>query len=318
MKCLYNEDIVCIEVINLPALDVRWGFFLVSKIGGCNLKLTKRSRSILGITSIAIGAIIAAFGVQGFIVPSGLGGGGAGGIALLLYYTFKLPIGLMTLVINIPLFVLGWREVNKKFVFKTIWGLVIFSTALDLLKGVQPIAIDDIFLGALYGGVISGISSSIIFHFGGSLGGTDILSKVIQRKYGVPMGTSALAINSVIILISGVILGPKVALYTLVTMFVYGRVLDLIQSGVPLKSVTIISDQSEALVDRIMVDLGRGATFLHGRGAYSCEPKDVIICVVSLPEIGRLKQAVREVDPLAFMIVQNAGEVLGRGFVSNE
>lgn len=290
----------------------------MSKIGGYNLKLTKRTRSVLGITSIAIGSIIAAFGVQGFIVPSGLGGGGAGGIALLLYYTLKLPVGLMTLIINIPLFVLGWREVNKKFVFKTIWGLVIFSGSLDLLKGVQPIAIDDIFLGALYGGVISGISSSIIFHFGGSLGGTDILSKVIQRKYGVPMGTSALAINSVIILISGVILGPKVALYTLVTMFVYGRVLDLIQSGVPLKSVTIISDQSEALVDRIMVDLGRGATFLHGRGAYSCEPKDVIICVVSLPEIGRLKQAVREVDPLAFMIVQNAGEVLGRGFVSNE
>ncbi|MDR3600824.1 MAG: YitT family protein [Desulfosporosinus sp.] len=282
------------------------------------MKLTKRSRSILGITSIAVGAIVAAFGVQGFIVPSGLGGGGVGGIALLLYYTLKLPIGLMTIILNIPLFVLGWREVNKKFVFKTIWGLVIFSASLDLLKGIQPIAIDDIFLGALYGGVISGISSSLIFHFGGSLGGTDIVSKVIQRKYGISMGTSALAINSVVILISGAILGPKVALYTLVTMFVYGRVLDLIQSGVPLKSVMIISDQSEALVDRIMIDLGRGATFLHGRGAYSCEPKDVIICVVSLPEVGRLKQAVREVDPQAFMIVQNAGEVLGRGFLTNE
>jgi uncharacterized membrane-anchored protein YitT (DUF2179 family) len=282
------------------------------------LKLTKRARSVLGIAGITIGSIVAAYGVQGFIVPSGLGGGGVGGIALLLFYTLELPIGLMTLLLNIPLLVLGWREVNKKFVFKTIWGLVVFSISLDLFKGVQPIAIDDIFLGALYGGVISGISSSLIFHYGGSLGGTDIVSKVIQRKYGVSMGTSALAINGVIIMISGVILGPKVALYTLVTMFVYGRVLDLIQSGVPLKSITIISDQSEALVDRIMVDLGRGATFLQGRGAYSCEPKDVIICVVSLPEIGRLKQAVREVDPQAFMIVQNAGEVFGTGFVSNE
>ena len=282
------------------------------------MKLTKRTRSILGIISIAVGAIIAAYGVQGFIVPSGLGGGGVGGIALLLFYTLKLPMGLMTMILNIPLFVLGWREVNKKFVFKTIWGLVIFSLSLDLFKGVPTIVLDDIFLGALYGGVISGISSSIVFHFGGSLGGTDIVSKVIQRKYGVSMGTSALAINGVIILISGVILGPKVALYTLVTMFVYGRVLDLIQSGVPLKSVTIISDKSEALVERIMVDVGRGATFLHGRGGYSCEPKDVIICVVSLPELGRLKQAVREVDPLAFMIVQNAGEVLGSGFLSNE
>lgn len=282
------------------------------------MKLTKRVRSILGIIAIAIGAILAAFGVQGFIVPSGLGSGGVGGIALLLYYTLKFPIGLITFILNIPLFVLGWREVNKHFVFKTIWGLVIFSTSLDLFKGVQTIAIDDFFLGALYGGVILGISTSLIFHFGGSLGGTDIVSKVIQRKYGIPMGTSSLAINGVIIMISWAILGSKATLYTLVMMFVYGRVLDLIQSGVPSKSITIISDHSEALVDRIMVDLGRGATFLHGRGAYSCEPKDVIICVVSLPEIGRLKQAVREVDPLAFMIVQNAGEVLGRGFVSND
>ena len=282
------------------------------------MKLTKRVRSVLGITSIAIGSVMAAYGVQGFIVPSGLGGGGVGGIALLFYYTLKLPIGLMTFLLNIPLFVLAWREVNRKFVFKTIWGLTFFSLALDLFKYLQPIANNDIFLGALYGGVISGISSSIIFHFGGSLGGTDIVSKVIQRKYGVPMGTSALAINGVIIMISWAILGSKAALYTLVTIFVYGRVLDLIQSGVPSKSITIISDRSEALVSRIMVDLGRGATFLQGRGAYSCEPKDVIICVVSLPEIGRLKQAVREVDPQAFMIVQNAGEVFGSGFISND
>jgi uncharacterized membrane-anchored protein YitT (DUF2179 family) len=282
------------------------------------LKLTKRVRSILGIFAIAIGSIVAAFGIQGFIVPSGLGGGGVGGIALMLFYTLKLPIGLMTFILNIPLFVLGWREVNKKFVFKTIWGLAIFSVFLDLFKGVQTIIMDDIFLGALYGGLILGISTSIVFHFGGSLGGTDIVSKVIQRKYGVPIGTTSLVINGVIILISWAILGSTATLYTLVMIFVYGRVLDLIESGVPSKAITIISDQSEALVDRIRVDLGRGATFLHGKGAYSCEPKEVIICVVSLPEIGRLKQAVREVDPQAFMIVQNAGEVFGTGFISNE
>ncbi|HZK85914.1 MAG TPA: YitT family protein [Desulfosporosinus sp.] len=282
------------------------------------MKISKRVRSTLGIIAIAIGAIVAAFGIQGFIVPAGLGGGGIGGIALMLYYTLKLPIGLMTFLLNIPLFVLGWREVNKKFVFKTIWGLAIFSLCLDLFNGVQTIAVDDILLGALYGGVILGISTSLIFHFGGSLGGTDIVSKVIQRKYGVPMGTSSLAINGFIILISWAILGSKATLYTLVMMFVFGRVLDLIQSGVPSKAITIVSDHSEALVSRIRVDLGRGATFLHGRGAYSCEPKDVIICVVSLPEIGRLKQAVREVDPQAFMIVQNAGEVFGAGFVTND
>lgn len=282
------------------------------------MKLTKRSKYILEIIGIAVGAILAAYGIQGFIVNSGLSGGGVGGIALLLFYTFNLPMGIVTFILNIPLFILGWKEIDKHFVFKTIWGLVIFSFFLDLFNGVKPLNFDDIFLGALYGGVISGISSAVVFHFGGSLGGTDIVSKVIQQKYGVPMGTSALAINGVIILISWAVLGSKAALYTLVMLFVYGRVLDLIQSGVPAKSITIISDRSEELVSRIMGDLGRGATFLHGRGAYSCEPKDVIICVVSLPEIGRLKRAVREVDPHAFIIVQNAGEVFGSGFITNE
>ncbi|KGK89018.1 hypothetical protein DP73_11585 [Desulfosporosinus sp. HMP52] len=281
------------------------------------MKLSKRAKSIGGIIGIAIGAILAAYGIQGFIVYSGLSGGGVGGIALLLYYTLNLPIGVMTFLFNVPLLVLGWKEIDKGFVFKTIWGIAVFSVFLDLFNGVRPLDFSDIFLGALYGGLISGISSAIVFHFGGSLGGTDIISKIIQQRYGVPMGTSALAINGVIILISWAVLGSKAALYTLVMLFVFGRVLDLIQSGVPAKSITIISDHSEALVERIMGDLGRGATFLHGRGAYSCEPKDVIICVVSLPEIGRLKRAVREVDPQAFMIIQNAGEVFGSGF-SNE
>lgn len=289
----------------------------MSKVGGNYLKLTERSKFIGGIIAIAVGAILSAYGIQGFIVYSGLSGGGVGGIALLLFYTMNLPIGVVTFLLNVPLLVLGWREVDKQFVFKTIWGLVILSIFLDLFMGVQPLDFNDIFLGALYGGVISGVSAAIVFHFGGSLGGTDIISKIIQQKYGIPMGTSALAINGVIILISWAILGSKAALYTLVMLFVYGRVLDLIQSGVPAKSITIISDRSEALVDRIMVDLGRGATFLHGRGAYSCEPKDIIICVVSLPEIGRLKRAVREIDPQAFIIVQNAGEVLGSGFQRN-
>lgn len=282
------------------------------------MKLTKRTKLIADSLGIVAGAVLAAYGIQGFIVYSGLSGGGVGGIALLLFYTLKLPIGIMTFLLNVPLLILGWREIDKKFVFKTIFGLAVFSLFLDLFKGVQPLDFSDIFLGALYGGVISGLSSAIVFHFGGSLGGTDIISKIIQQKYGVPMGTSALAINGVIILVSWAVLGSKAALYTLVLLFVYGRVLDVIQSGVPAKSITIISDHSEALVDRIIMDLGRGATFLHGRGAYSSEPKDVIICVVSFPEVGRLKRAVREIDPQAFIIIQNAGEVFGSGFITNE
>lgn len=282
------------------------------------MKISKRLRRVGGLIGITLGAIVSAFSIQGFIVHAHLGGGGVGGIALLLFYTLKLPIGLMTFLLNIPLFVLGWREVNKRFVFKTIFGLAVFSLFLDLFKGIQPLPIDDIFLGALYGGVIGGLGSGIVFRFEGSLGGTDIVAKVIQRKYGIAMGTTTLSINIMIILISWAILGPKVALYTLVSMFAFSRMVDIIQSGVPSKAVTIISDKSEVLAERILTDLGRGATFLHGHGAYSEESKNVIICVVSLPELGRLKQVVRDVDPHAFLMIQNAGEVLGRGFVAIE
>lgn len=278
------------------------------------MKIWPSLRKAMNFIGIAFGATLAAFSIQGFIVHARLGGGGVGGIALILFYTLGLPIGLMTLLLNIPLFILGWREVSRQFIIKTIIGLGIFTTALDLFKGIQPLPSDDIFLGALYGGVLGGLGSGIVFRFGGSLGGTDIVAKVIQRRFGWAMGTTMLSINALIILVSWAVLGPKVALYTLISMFTFSRTVDVIQSGIPAKAVTIISNRSDALADRILHDVGRGATFLQGRGSYSEEEKNIIICVVSMPELGHLKRVIREVDPQAFLIIQNASEVVGRGW----
>lgn len=276
------------------------------------------SREVLNMAGITAGAVLTAFSVQGFIVAAGLAGGGIGGIALLLYYSLGFPIGLVTFLLNIPLFILGWKEVNQRFIVKTLWGLAIFALSLDLLEGIRPLPFEDLFLGALYGGIIGGLGSGLVYRLGGSLGGTDIIAKVIQRKFSIAMGSTQLILNAVIILLSWAMLGPKVALYTLVSMYAFSRTVDLIQSGLPAKAVTIISSRPELLVDRIITDVGRGATFLHGRGAYSAEEKSVIICVVGLTELGRLKQAVREVDSRAFMIVQDASEVLGQGFMVND
>lgn len=278
------------------------------------MKIWPSLRKAMNFIGIAFGATLAAFSIQGFIVHARLGGGGVGGIALILFYTLGLPIGLMTLLLNIPLFILGWREVSRQFIIKTIIGLGIFTTALDLFKGIQPLPSDDIFLGALYGGVLGGLGSGIVFRFGGSLGGTDIVAKVIQRRFGWAMGTTMLSINALIILVSWAVLGPKVALYTLISMFTFSRTVDVIQSGIPAKAVTIISNRSDALADRILHDVGRGATFLQGRGSYSEQEKNIIICVVSMPELGHLKRVIREVDPQAFLIIQNASEVVGRGW----
>lgn len=271
----------------------------------------KRFGPLLG---IALGAALSAYSVQGFIVHAGLGGGGIGGIALILFYTLGFPIGLMTFLLNIPLFIIGWREVSRRFVLKTLIGLVVYSLALDLFKGIRPLPFEDIFLGALYGGVLGGVGSGIVFRLGGSLGGTDIVAKIIQRRFGWAMGTTMLFFNAVIILISWAFLGPKVALYTLVSIFVSSRTVDVIQGGIPAKSVTIISNNTDILVTRIHHELGRGATFLQGRGSFSAEEKNIIICVVSMPEIGHLKRVIREVDSHAFLIIQNASEVVGQGW----
>ncbi|MHB8127301.1 MAG: YitT family protein [Desulfitobacteriaceae bacterium] len=267
--------------------------------------------SILG---IAIGAIITAFSIQAFIVQAGLGGSGIGGIALLLYYQWKFPIELVTLILNIPLLIIGWREVDKNFIIKSLVGLGFFTLFLFLLKDIHPLSMDDIFLGALYGGVIGGLGGGIVFRFGGSLGGTDIIAKVLLRKFGWGMGTTQLYLNGVIILASWAILGSKVALYTIVSIFVFSRMLDTILAGIPAKAVTIISGKAPELIEHILNDIGRGATIMTGHGAYSNDQKEIIVCVVNLVEVGRLKQAVRDVDPDAFMIVQNASEIVGRGF----
>lgn len=275
-------------------------------------------RQILLLMGMTLGAGISAFGIQAFIVQAGLGGGGVGGIALLLFYTLGWPIGILTLVLNVPLLILGWKEVNRKFVLKTLYGITVFSFFLDMLKGIHPLNVHDLFLGALYGGVVSGIGSAIVFRMGGSLGGTDIVAKVLQRKFGWAMGSTSLVINAMIMLASWAVLGPTIALYTLVSMFTYSRTVDVIQSGIPAKAVMIISQKPEEVVRFILNDIGRGATFISGRGAYSAANKDILICVVSFPELWRLKQVVREVDPQAFLIIQNATEVVGQGFMSIE
>ncbi|MFZ3101549.1 MAG: YitT family protein [Desulfitobacteriaceae bacterium] len=279
----------------------------------------RRSIRLVGsIFGIAIGAIITAFAVQAFIVQTGLGGSGIGGIALLIYYKWGFPIALVTLLLNIPLLILGWRGVDKNFIIKTLVGLGFFTLFLSLFKGIHPLSMDDYFLGALYGGIIGGLGGGIVFRSGGSLGGTDIIAKVLLRKFGLGMGTSQLYLNSIIILASWAILGSEKALYTVVSIFVSGRMLDTILAGIPAKAVTIISGEAPGLIEHILNDIGRGATIMTGRGAYSNDAKEVIVCVVNLVEVGRLKQAVRDVDPDAFMIVQNASEIVGRGFVPKE
>ena len=271
--------------------------------------------TVLDLLGIALGAAVFALGTQGFVMAVKLGGGGVSGMALLAYYLWSLPVGLITGILNVPLLILGWREMGTRFVIRTTFGVIMVSMFLDLFKGLNFVPTGDVLLGGLYGGVVQGIGGALVFRFEGSLGGTDIVGRVLNRHYGYTIGNVGLVINICVIGLSLVILGPITAMYTLVSLYVSSKVLDAILEGMPAKSAMVISGHGGFLAEKILEEVGRGVTVLNGRGAYTRGDKDVLLCVVGLSELVRLKRLVKELDPEAFVIVSDAKEVLGLSLI---
>ncbi|MDA8441743.1 MAG: YitT family protein [Peptococcaceae bacterium] len=271
-------------------------------------------RKLLDFLGIACGAAIFALGTQTLIVAVKLGSGGVGGIALLTYYLWGWHIGVVTMVLNIPLLLFAWREIGKDFVIRTTLGVLSASIFLEVFRGLHFLPTPDILLGALYGGVVIGIGDALVFRFDGSLGGGDIVAKILNKHYGFTIGNVGFVINIVVILISMAVLGPVIAMYTLVSLFVTSKVLDAILEGVPAKSAMIITEKGDILAKEMINRSGRGVTLVSATGGYTQGEKDVLITVVALSELIKLKRLVKQIDPEAFVIVSDAKEVLGKGF----
>lgn len=253
-------------------------------------------------------------GVQGIIIPTHLTLGGISGIAILLHYLFNTPVGLVNLLLNIPLYIWGYFTINREFIFKTLYAVTLFSILVDLLQGIDLIKTPDPFLGAVFGGVVVGIGGGICYSQGGSAGGADIICKALNRKYGIGLGQVGMLINVVVMVMVAYFVGPKVAMYTLVSFFVSSKVIDAIQTGLPTKIIFIISERSETITQAIVGEIGRGVTVLKGEGAYTHQAKEVLMCAVHWADIYRLKRLVSEIDPEAFIIIGEASEILGKGF----
>lgn len=262
---------------------------------------------------IAAGAFIFAFGLNFFLVANRLAEGGVTGISLILFYLFQIPIGATILALNVPLFIIGWRLLGRGFAVRTVFGVVMVSLFVEILGGFREPT--DPLLAALYGGALTGLGLGLIFRAGGTTGGSDILARILWHFRGLEMGRTIFALDVLVVSTSGLLFGRNQALYTLVAMFVASRVIDTIQQGLFLaKAVIIVSDQSRQIADRIMTEMERGTTILEGKGGYTSREKEILYCVVTRGELTRLKLLVREVDPAAFVVVQDAGEVLGEGF----
>ncbi|CAM3395988.1 YitT family protein [Marinicrinis lubricantis] len=271
---------------------------------------------------ILLGTAIYAFGLHFFVIPNELMEGGVTGISLLLKYALNIPPSYTTLIINVPLFYVGWKYVGKQPMYYTILGtlsLSFFLWVIEFLmhKGwVTPFRYEeDYLLAALYAGVTLGAGLGLVFRFGGTTGGSDIIARICNKKMGWSMGQVILFIDAIVIGTSAFYIPIEKIFYTLVVVFIAAKMIDFIQEGAyAAKAFTIISDKPVEISQRISDEMDRGMTFLSAKGGYSRMPKEVVYCVVSRQEVRRLKSIVRQVDPRAFMIISDVHDVLGEGF----
>ncbi len=266
---------------------------------------------------MTVGVGLAVAGLNLFLVPNTIAAGGISGIATILYHLFGFPLGLTIAILNIPLFLFGFRMVGKTFAIRTAYSLVLYSVTAELI----PIpAAQDHFLGCVYGGVLVGIGIGLVVRSGGSTGGTDMAAKMLSARFkSVGIGTFVFCIDFVVIGAAGLIFEPEVALYALASLFITSKLIDVITVGLSAaKAFYIISDKNNEIAAAIMEKLQRGVTALGAKGLYSGKEKSVLLCVLPWRTEGvRLKKIVRGVDPSAFVIVADVSEVLGEGFTSH-
>lgn len=267
---------------------------------------------------IFLGNLMCAVAFNAFFIPSQLLSGGVGGIALMLRYLLEVPTGITVFLINVPIFIIGARMVDREFIVYAFISMVAFSTLLTVTDDVgRYFVIDDIILGAVFGGVLNGVGMGLMFRNRLCQGGLDIIATIIKKKYNLNISTGLMILNTTIVSISSILFGLTSAMYTIIAMYVGYQVVDKVQMGFNVrKNVFIISDRSEELSSEILTRLHRGVTLLEGTGAYTKQGKKVIYCIVNSNEVVKLKALVDRIDPTAFLTINDVVEVRGSGFVN--
>jgi uncharacterized membrane-anchored protein YitT (DUF2179 family) len=267
---------------------------------------------------IALGALVQALALRLFLVPAHLVTGGVSGLSQLINYYTGLPIGVMILLGNIPLFILGWRYLGgPRFALRTAFAVLVYAFLVDALVPFLPAKglTDDLVLNALYGGVISGIGFGLVYRGRGTSGGSDILARILSRWRGISISQSYLVTDSLIMFLAGITFSWENALYALVNLYVSGLSAEAVTQGSNVvRTALIITSRPQEVSQKILYGMERGVTIVPARGAYTGAERTVLYCVVSRAEIAQIKSLVSEADPLAFMVIGNAHEALGEGF----
>ena len=260
---------------------------------------------------ITVGAVIAAFALEEFLVPFTVLDGGIVGVSMIISQLSGLPLGMLTIVLNIPFVLLGFRRLGMRFLVKAIYAMVIFSVFLSVFKDMNAVTDKEILVVA-FGGVLLGIGVGLILRYGGCLDGTEIVAMFLSKNTEFSVGQIVLFFNIIIYGVAGFLFGPDRALYSLLTYFVTSKVIDIVENGMEQgKSVMIITDHGKDIADAIYSQLGRTCTQMEGKGMVSNGKKTVLYCVITRVEVPAIKKIINDADVSAFMTISDVSEIVG-------
>jgi len=267
---------------------------------------------------LAIGSVIMALALVFFLIPAKIAPGGVSGLAIVLYHLFDLPVGLLMLLFNIPLFIVGLRLLGKQFGSRTLFSFIVVSLVTDFCDTVLRLdaATTDPLLASIFGGVVLGIGLGVVFRFKGTTGGSDIVGQIINKYSNVSVGVGILIVDFFVITFAGLVFrNINLALYGFISLYFSSKVLDLILDGFDYaRAFYIISEKQDEIIALITQDMGRGGTEISGSGFYTRKERNVLYTVVTRREVATLRQEIQKIDPRAFIIITNVHEVIGEGF----
>ena len=272
--------------------------------------IIKLARNLFFMT---IGAIIAGFALEAFLVPNAVIDGGVIGVSMIVSHITKWNLGLLVIILNTPFILLAWKKMGKLFVFSTAYANIILALSLNFFHSYK--VTNDVILASVFGGIVLGVGVGLILKNEASLDGTEILSLLVSKKFGFSVGEFIMGINLFIYMAAGKVFGWESAMYSIITYFIASKVIDIVMEGMnSSKSVRIISDDAGTIGNALIERLDISVTYLKGIGGYSGQDKDLIYCVISRLELPKMIEIIKEIDPKAFVSVVDVHEAYGGRF----
>ncbi len=276
----------------------------------------KKTKKFLSYLVLTIGCIISAFALETFLIPNTILDGGITGVGMIISKLTKIQLSLLVLILNIPFIYIGFKNLGKNFLFRTVYSMIVFSLFLSIFNRLNPMT-EEILLATVFGGVILGFGVGLVIHFGGCIDGTESVAIVISKKSSLSVGEIVFIFNIIIYTIAGLIFGLDRAMYSLLTYIITFKVIDFVSEGLEqAKAALIVTDKGTSLSDEIYIRLGRTTTSIKGKGLISGE-KEVLYCVLTRIEIFELNRIIEEMDESAFVTILEVSDIIGTHIKSN-